>query len=303
MTADGVCGRQSLWTSGNGSGKGHRPAVVLLQAAQQPAMARTSRAGKGGRILATPTTMKQMLEAGVHFGHQTSKWNPKMKPYIFGARNGIHIIDLQKTVVLFREACDFVVGTVAGGGKVLFVGTKRQAQEAIREEAQRIGHHYITNRWLGGLLTNFSTVKKSIERLKTLESMRDSGEFAGFKKKEALGFEREIEKLNFVFDGIRDMDRLPAALFIVDPKKEKIAVSEAKKLGIPTIGLLDTNCDPEDIDYVIPGNDDAIRAIKLFSSRISDAIASGERRRQEINREEALKAARQAEEALKETAE
>jgi small subunit ribosomal protein S2 len=244
--------------------------------------------------------MKQMLEAGVHFGHQTSKWNPKMKPYIFGARNGIHIIDLQKTVVLFKEATDFIVNTVAKGGKVLFVGTKRQAQEPIREEAQQAGHYYITNRWLGGLLTNFGTVKKSIERLKTLEAMRDSGEFVNFKKKEALGFEREIEKLTFVFDGIRDMDRLPAALFIVDPKKEKIAVSEAKTLKIPTIGLLDTNCDPEDIDFVIPGNDDAIRAVKLFSSKIAEAIAAGERRRQEINKEEALQAARQHEQAQKE---
>ncbi len=246
---------------------------------------------------------KELIDAGVHFGHRISRWNPKMKPYIFGARNGIHIIDLQKTVVLFKEACDFVVNTVAQGGKVLFVGTKRQAQEAIHEEAQRIGHFYITNRWLGGLLTNFSTVKKSIERLKTLEAMRDSGEFANFKKKEALGFEREIEKLTFVFDGIRNMNGLPEILFIVDPKKEKIALSEAKKLGIPTIALLDTNCDPEDIDYVIPGNDDAIRAVKLFSSKIADAIAAGERRQQEINKEEALKAARQAEEALKETAE
>lgn len=276
---------------------------ILLQVAQHPAMTRDSRTGKEGCILATTTSMKQMLEAGVHFGHQTSKWNPKMKPYIFGARNGIHIIDLQKTVVLFKEATDFIVNTVAKGGKVLFVGTKRQAQEPIREEAQQAGHYYITNRWLGGLLTNFGTIKKSIERLKTLEAMRDSGEFANFKKKEALGFEREIEKLTFVFDGIRDMDRLPAALFIVDPKKEKIAVSEAKKLNIPTIGLLDTNCDPEDIDFVIPGNDDAIRAVKLFSSKIVEAIAAGERRRQEINKEQALQAARQSEQAMKEMAE
>jgi small subunit ribosomal protein S2 len=276
---------------------------ILLQVAQHPAMTRDSRTGKEGHILATTTSMKQMLEAGVHFGHQTSKWNPKMKPYIFGARNGIHIIDLQKTVVLFKEATDFIVNTVAKGGKVLFVGTKRQAQEPIREEAQQAGHYYITNRWLGGLLTNFGTIKKSIERLKTLEAMRDSGEFANFKKKEALGFEREIEKLTFVFDGIRDMDRLPAALFIVDPKKEKIAVSEAKKLKIPTIGLLDTNCDPEDIDFVIPGNDDAIRAVKLFSSKIVEAIAAGERRRQEINKEDALRAARQSEQAMKEMAE
>jgi small subunit ribosomal protein S2 len=265
-------------------------------------MTRDNRTRKGGRNMATQTTMKQMLEAGVHFGHQTSKWNPKMKPYIFGARNGIHIIDLQKTVVLFKEAYDFIVNSVAQGGKVLFVGTKRQAQEAISEEAQQAGHFYITNRWLGGLLTNFGTIKKSIERMKTLEKMRDSGEFANFKKKEALGFEREIAKLTFVFEGIRDMDRLPTALFIVDPRKEKIAVSEAKKLGIPTIGLLDTNCDPDDINYVIPGNDDAIRAIKLFSSQMAQAIATGEQRRQEKNREEALQAARQHEQAQKEMA-
>jgi small subunit ribosomal protein S2 len=266
-------------------------------------MFRDNRTQKGGSTLAATATMKQMLEAGVHFGHQTSKWNPKMKPYIFGARNGIHIIDLQKTVVLFKEAYDFLVDSVAQGGKVLFVGTKRQAQEAICEEAQQAGHFYITNRWLGGLLTNFGTVKKSIERMKTLEKMRDAGEFANFKKKEALGFEREIKKLTFVFEGIRDMDRLPAALFIVDPKKEKIAVSEAKKLGIPTIGLLDTNCDPEDIDYVIPGNDDAIRAVKLFSSQMAQAIATGEQKCQEKNKEEAMQAARQHEQAQKEMAE
>jgi small subunit ribosomal protein S2 len=247
-------------------------------------------------------SMRQLLEAGVHFGHQNHRWNPKMGPFIFGARNNIHIIDLAQTVPLLHQALVTVSDTVARGGRVLFVGTKRQAQEAISEEAQQAGHFYITNRWLGGLLTNFGTVKKSIERMKTLEKMRDSGEFENFKKKEALGFEREIKKLTFVFEGIRDMDRLPAALFIVDPKKEKIAVSEAKKLGIPTIGLLDTNCDPEDIDYVIPGNDDAIRAVKLFSSQMAQAIATGEQRRQEKNREEALQAARQHEQAQKEMA-
>jgi small subunit ribosomal protein S2 len=230
--------------------------------------------------------MKQLLEAGVHFGHQTSKWNPKMKPYIYGARNGIHIIDLQKTVVLFKEAYDFIVDTVAHGSHVLFVGTKRQAQEVIREESERANMFYVTNRWLGGQLTNFPTIKKSIERMKMLESMRDDGSFANFKKKEALGFEREIERLNFVFSGIRNMDDLPGALFIVDPKKEKIAVTEARKLNIPTVALLDTNSDPDEVDYAIPANDDAIRAIKLFSAKIADACIEGERRRESVLQEE-----------------
>jgi len=230
--------------------------------------------------------MKQLLEAGAHFGHQTSKWNPKMKPYIYGARNGIHIIDLQKTVVLFKEAYDFIVTTVAHGGSVLFVGTKRQAQEVIKEEAQRATMFYVTNRWLGGQLTNFQTIKKSIERLKMLETMRDDGSFSSFKKKEALGFEREIERLNFVFAGIREMEDLPGALFVVDPKKEHIAVSEARKLNIPTVAILDTNADPEEVDYPIPANDDAIRTIKLFSSKIADACLEGLRKREAVLQEE-----------------
>ncbi|MBN2107769.1 MAG: 30S ribosomal protein S2 [Deltaproteobacteria bacterium] len=233
------------------------------------------------------TSMKQLLEAGVHFGHQTSKWNPKMKPYIFGARNGIHIIDLQQTVVLFKQAYDFVVDTVAHGGKVMFVGTKRQAQEAIKEEAERSGQFSVTNRWLGGLLTNFQTVRKSLERMKMLEQQREDGTFANFKKKEVLCLERELEKLNYVFNGIRNMQEVPEVLFIVDPKKEKIAVSEAHKLGITTVALLDTNSDPEEIDYVIPANDDAIRAVKLFSSKIADACIEGERRRDAIIMQEA----------------
>lgn len=232
--------------------------------------------------MSTLINMKQLLEAGVHFGHQTSKWNPKMKSYIYGARNGIHIIDLQKTVILFKEAYDFIVNTVAHGNHVLFVGTKRQSQEALREEAQRANMYYISNRWLGGLLTNFQTIKKSIERMKMLEGMRDDGSFENFKKKETLCFEREIEKLSFVFEGIRDMNDIPGALFIIDPKKEKIAISEAKKLGIPTVALVDTNSDPDDIDYVIPANDDAIRAIKLFSAKIADACLEGERKREGI---------------------
>lgn len=230
--------------------------------------------------------MKQLLEAGAHFGHQTSKWNPKMKPYIYGARNGIHIIDLQKTVVLFKEAYDFIVETVAHGASVLFVGTKRQAQEAIKEEARRANMFYVTNRWLGGQLTNFRTIKKSIERLKMLEAMRDDGSFASFKKKEALGFEREIERLNFVFEGIRDMENLPGALFVVDPRKERIAVSEARKLNIPTVALLDTNANPEEIDFPIPANDDAIRTIKLFSSKMADACLEGLRKREAVLQEE-----------------
>lgn len=241
--------------------------------------------------MSTLISMKQLLEAGVHFGHQTSKWNPKMKPYIFGARNGIHIIDLQKTVVLFKQAYDFVADTVAHGGRVMFVGTKRQAQEAIRDEAARASQLSVTNRWLGGLLTNFQTVRKSLERMKMLESMREDGSFANFKKKEALTMEREIEKLNYVFNGIRDMDRLPDVMFIVDPKKEKIAVAEARRLGITIVALLDTNADPEEIDYVIPANDDAIRAVKLFSTKMADACIEGAGRRDAVIMQEQAAAA------------
>lgn len=248
-------------------------------------------------------TMKQMLEAGVHFGHQTSKWCPKMKPYIFGARNGIHIIDLQKTVVLFKEAYERVAESVAQGGTVLFVGTKRQAQEAIREEADRAGMYYVTNRWLGGFLTNFQTIRKSVDRLKMLESMRDDGSFESFKKKEVLRFEREIEKLTFVFSGIRGMQAQPAILFVIDPRKEKIAVSEARKLGIPIVALVDTNSDPDPIDYLIPANDDAIRATRLFSACIADACIEGARRRQERIEREAVAAAQQARAAVEEISE
>jgi small subunit ribosomal protein S2 len=231
--------------------------------------------------LTTLISMKQLLEAGVHFGHQTRRWNPKMKPYIYGARNGIYIIDLQKTVVLFREAYDFIVETVAQGNYVLFVGTKRQAQDAVGEESKRCNMFYVVNRWLGGTLTNFQTIKKNIERMKKLEAMKADGSFANFKKKEALGLERELVKLNFLLEGIRDMNRVPGALFVVDPKKEKIAVAEARKLKIPVIGLVDTNCDPDDVDYLIPGNDDAIRAIRLFTAKIADACTEGARRRED----------------------
>ncbi|MDL1957353.1 MAG: 30S ribosomal protein S2 [Candidatus Desulfofervidus auxilii] len=223
-------------------------------------------------------TMKELLEAGVHFGHQTRRWNPKMKPYIFGARNGIYIIDLQKTVQLFKIAYDFIVEQVAQGKKVLFVGTKRQAKEAIEEEAKRCGMFYVSNRWLGGTLTNFQTIKKSIEKLKKLESMVEDGTIQNFTKKEALQIQRRIEKLRKNLEGIKDMEELPGVLYIVDPHKEKIAVHEARKLGIPIVAIVDTNCDPDEIDYVIPGNDDAIRAIRLITSRIADACIEGKER-------------------------
>jgi len=219
-------------------------------------------------------TMKELLEAGVHFGHQTRRWNPKMKPYIFGKRNGIYIIDLQKTLKLFHEVAEFVQDLAAAGKRILFVGTKRQAQEAITEEARRCGEFYVTNRWLGGTLTNFVTIRTSIERLKEAEA-RLGDENSPLTKKERLRLERERVKMAKNLEGIRDMEELPDALFVVDPKKEDIAVSEANKLGIPVIAIVDTNCDPQLIDYLIPGNDDAIRAIRLFASRIADAYIAG----------------------------
>jgi small subunit ribosomal protein S2 len=219
-------------------------------------------------------TMKELLEAGVHFGHQTRRWNPKMKPYIFGKRNGIYIIDLQKTLKLFDQVADFVRDLAVQGKRVLFVGTKRQAQEAVAEEAKRCGEFSVTNRWLGGTLTNFVTLRTSIERLKEIEA-RLGDENSPLTKKERLRLERERERMAKNLEGIRDMDDLPDALFVVDPKKEYIAVAEANKLGIPVIAMVDTNCDPELIDYIIPGNDDAIRAIRLFASRVADAYIEG----------------------------
>jgi small subunit ribosomal protein S2 len=220
-------------------------------------------------------TMRQLLEAGVHFGHQTRRWNPKMKPYIFGARNGIYIVDLQKTVRMFRDAYDFINQAVAKGGDVLFVGTKKQAADIIQEESARCGMYYINNRWLGGMLTNFTTIKKSIERYKYLEGLFTDGTIQRFPKKEAISLSRELEKLQRNLGGIRDMGRLPAAVFIIDVKKERIAVSEAKRLGIPTVAIVDTNCDPDGIDYIIPGNDDAIRAIRLVCGKIAEAANEG----------------------------
>ncbi|MEK6375800.1 MAG: 30S ribosomal protein S2 [Acidobacteriota bacterium] len=218
--------------------------------------------------------MKELLEAGVHFGHQTKRWNPKMKKYIFGKRNGIYIIDLQKTLKLFKEASAFIADLASAGKRVLFVGTKRQAQDAILEEANRCGMFYVNNRWLGGTLTNFTTVRKSIERLKELEAVLNDTE-KELSKKERAALDREREKLQKNLIGIREMDSLPDALFVIDPKKEYIAVKEAKKLGIPVVAIVDTNCDPEDIDHVIPGNDDAIRAIRLFTQKVADAVLEG----------------------------
>ncbi len=226
-------------------------------------------------------TMKQLLEAGVHFGHQTRRWNPKMKPYIFGARNGIYIIDLQKTVRYFKTAYNFLRETAQNGDKVLFVGTKKQAQEAIFEEAARAGQYYVNNRWLGGMLTNFSTIKRSIDRLKKIEVMAQDGTYDLLTKKEVLQLEREKTKLERSLGGIKMMNRLPGAIFVIDPKKENIAVKEARKLGIPVVAVVDTNCDPEEIDYIIPGNDDAIRAIRLFAQKMADACVDGAAIREE----------------------
>ena len=220
-------------------------------------------------------TMKELLEAGVHFGHQTKRWNPKMQKYIFGERNGIYIIDLQKTLKKFREAYAFVRDLAAGGGTVLFVGTKKQAQETVLEEAARCGMFYVNQRWLGGTLTNFTTIRKSIARLKRLEEMRDTGEYDRLPKNEALELERERQKLEKALVGIKTMEQLPAAVFIVDPRKEAIAVAEAQRLGISIVAIVDTNCDPTGIDYPIPGNDDAIRAVRLIASRVADAINEG----------------------------
>ena len=234
--------------------------------------------------------MKELLEAGVHFGHQTRRWNPKMKPYIFGSRNGIHIVDLQKTVNLFGTAYDFIVRTVADGYSVLFVGTKKQAHDSIIEESERCGMFYVVNRWLGGTLTNFQTIRKSVARLKELEAMKNDGSIHRYTKKEALKMEKELVKLERNLGGIKDMDELPGAVFIVDPKKEGIAVKETRKLGIPLVAIADTNCDPDDIDYIIPGNDDAIRAIRLICSKIANACIEGHGLAEERLRAEAEQA-------------
>ena len=233
-------------------------------------------------------TIKELLEAGVHFGHQTKRWNPKMKEYIFGERNGIYIIDLGKTLKLFREAEQFVTTLAADGRTILFVGTKRQAQDAIAEEAQRCGMFFVNQRWLGGLLTNFLTIQRSLGRLRELEAMGTDGRYDTLSKKEIARVEKEKRKLQKNLDGIRHMSRLPDALFVVDTRNEQIAVDEARKLKIPVIGVVDTNCDPDEVDYVIPGNDDALRAVRLFTSRIAEAVLSGRGMRESAHAEAAL---------------
>ena len=220
-------------------------------------------------------SMKQLLEAGVHFGHQTRRWNPKMAKYIFTERNGIYIIDLQKTVKKLDEAYSFVRDTAPAGGSILFVGTKKQAQDSVREEATRCGMHYVNARWLGGMLTNFRTIRRRIDRMEQINKMREDGTFDMLPKKEVAKLELELEKLEKFLGGVKTMDKLPAAMFIVDPRKERIAVAEARKLNIPIVAIVDTNCDPDEIDYVIPGNDDAIRAVKLIAGAMADAVLEG----------------------------
>jgi small subunit ribosomal protein S2 len=232
-----------------------------------------------------PLSLKDLLEAGVHFGHQTKRWNPKMKEYIFGERNGIYILDLGKTAKLFRTAEEFVMNLASDGRTVLFVGTKRQAQDAIAEEAQRCSMFFVNQRWLGGLLTNFATIQRSLGRLRDLEAMSTDGRYDTLSKKEIASIEKEKRKLQKNLDGIRGMSRLPDAVFIVDTRKEKIAVDEARKLKIPVIGIVDTNCDPDEVNYVIPGNDDALRSIRLFASRIAEAVLAGRAMRESSHAE------------------
>ena len=246
-------------------------------------------------------SMKQLLEAGVHFGHQTRRWNPKMKKYIFTERNGIYIIDLQQTVKMLDVAYGFIRDVSAEGGEVLFVGTKKQARDAIKEEAERCGMHYVNARWLGGMLTNYTTIKKRIARLEQLNAMKADGTFDLLPKKEVVKLELEIEKLEKFLGGITKMNGLPRALFVVDTKKEKIAVAEARKLGIPVVAIVDTNCDPDEIDYIIPGNDDAIRAVKLIAGAMADAVIEG--REGEQFAAEADEEAAEEEETAEETVE
>ena len=240
-------------------------------------------------------SMKQLLEAGVHFGHQTRRWNPKMAPYIFTERNGIYIIDLQKTVKKLDEAYNFIHEVAANGGEVLFVGTKKQAADSIKEEATRAGAHFVNARWLGGMMTNFKTIQRRIARLEQLHTMETDGTFDLLPKKEVVKLNLEIEKLEKFLGGIKNMKKLPGALFVVDPRKEKIAVSEAKKLGIPVVAIVDTNCDPDEIDYVIPGNDDAIRAVKLIAGAMADAIISANQGSADVAAEEQAAPAEDAE--------
>ena len=239
-------------------------------------------------------TMRDLLEAGVHFGHQTNRWNPKMRPYIYGARNGIHIIDLSQTVRMFEQAYEFVTDVVSSGKSVLFVGTKKQAQDTVREQAERSNQFFVVHRWLGGSLTNFQTIRKSIDKLKEHNKMAKDGTYAKYTKKEGLMLERERSRLDANVGGIQNMKGLPGALFVVDPKKEEIAIKEANKLGIPVVAVCDTNCNPQGIDYVIPGNDDAIRAIRLFTAAIADACLEGGKQASSRREESARDAARES---------
>ncbi len=245
-------------------------------------------------------SMKQLLEAGVHFGHQTRRWNPKMAPYIFTERNGIYIIDLQKTVKKLDEAYNFVFNMASEGGEILFVGTKKQAADSIKEEAERAGAHYVNARWLGGMMTNFKTIQNRIKRLEQLHTMETDGTFDLLPKKEVSKLSLEIEKLEKFLGGIKNMKKLPGALFVVDPRKEKIAVAEAKKLGIPVVAIVDTNCDPDEIDYVIPGNDDAIRAVKLIAGAMADAVLAAKQGSADAAAAEDKDAAEEAEETAEE---
>ncbi|MDQ0507801.1 Vegetative protein 209 [Aedoeadaptatus ivorii] len=246
-------------------------------------------------------SMKSLLEAGVHFGHQTRRWNPKMKKYIFTERNGIYIIDLQKTVRKVEEAYDFVREVAQNGGQILFVGTKKQAQDAIEKEAKKCGMHYINQRWLGGLLTNYQTINKRIQRLKELEEMETDGRFDVLPKKEVIGLRHDRERLEKFLGGIKNMNGLPDVMYVVDPKKENIAVQEAQKLGIPIVGILDTNCDPDELDYPIPGNDDAIRAVKLITETISNAVIEGRQGAQEEAEEVQVEDMQSEDESVEET--
>ena len=249
------------------------------------------------------SSMKQLLEAGVHFGHQTRRWNPKMAPYIYTERNGIYIIDLQKSVGKVDEAYDAVFDIAAQGGIILFVGTKKQAQDAIKIEAERCGMFYVNERWLGGMLTNFKTIQSRIDRLKEIEAMEEDGTFEVLPKKEVIALRKEMEKLQKNLGGIKEMGRIPDAIFVVDPKKERICVQEAHALGIPLIGICDTNCDPEELDYVIPGNDDAIRAVKLIVSKMADAVVEAKQGEENVTEEEMAAAGEEAaEEAAAEEA-
>ena len=231
---------------------------------------------------AEPLTVRELFEAGVHFGHQTKRWNPKMRPFIYGARSGIHIVDLDQTARLFKRAFDFLSETTARGGSVLFVGTKRQAQEIVREEARRAGMYFVTNRWLGGTLTNFRTIKGGLDRLRTLERMKEDGTYSQLPKKETVQLEKERTRLEKYIGGLKGMGAVPQAIFVIDPAQETIAVSEAKRLGVPIVAITDTNCDPDMVDYVIPGNDDAIRSVRLITGAVADACVYGTARRREV---------------------